>query len=128
MLINNKIYSKESDVHGYGVFAKEDINKGEIIEECPVIIIRSSNYYNLQRELKEYVFSWKENGNQTPAVIMGYGGVYNHSDKCSAHFYCDNEKRVMVYRAIKNIKKDEEIFLNYGDEYFDILQIKKVSI
>jgi SET domain-containing protein len=35
MLINNKIYSKESDVHGYGVFAKEDINKGEIIEECP---------------------------------------------------------------------------------------------
>ena len=32
-----KVYVSPSSIHGYGVFAKSRIGKGEIIEECTVI-------------------------------------------------------------------------------------------
>ena len=31
---NTSIEPRKSDVHGWGVFTKEKISKGEIIEEC----------------------------------------------------------------------------------------------
>ena len=33
----SKIYVDKSPVHGWGVFAKETINEGEIFEEVPVL-------------------------------------------------------------------------------------------
>ena len=31
---SDKIEIRKSPVHGYGVFAKDDITKGELLEEC----------------------------------------------------------------------------------------------
>ena len=39
LILNPKIEVKKSNVHGYGVFAKEDIKQGEILEECHFISI-----------------------------------------------------------------------------------------
>jgi hypothetical protein len=31
---NSKLEVRKSLIHGYGVFAKEDIKEGELLEEC----------------------------------------------------------------------------------------------
>jgi hypothetical protein len=39
IFISNKIEVRDSLTHGRGVFAKEDINEGEIIENCHFTIL-----------------------------------------------------------------------------------------
>ena len=34
VLIQGRTEVKKSSIHGYGVFATEDIKKGDIVEEC----------------------------------------------------------------------------------------------
>jgi len=124
MLINNKIYAKKSSIHGYGVFASDNILSGEIVEECPVIPI-NLEFKELPIEIQKYAFSWKFGIIKQPCIVMGYGGVYNHNDNNNLNFYVDGGKDVMVYIAIKDIAKGEELFVNYGPEYFSIHNIVK---
>ena len=46
-MIINKGYIKKSTLHGYGVFAKEDIKAGEVIEQaiCPTQVIEPKYEY-----------------------------------------------------------------------------------
>ena len=124
-LIFNKIYADNSPIHGYGVFASEDISKGEIIEECPVIKLNNTKFEELPKGIQEYAFSWKFGISQIPSIVMGYGGVYNHSDNNNLEYYSDNAKNVMVYKSNRDINKGEELFVNYGQEYFNITGIEK---
>ena len=39
LIFNNKIELRKSTIHGWGVFAKENISAGEILEEIPFLII-----------------------------------------------------------------------------------------
>ena len=123
-LVNNKIYADKSPIHGWGVFACEDISSGEIVEECPVIIM-DEKFDELPREIKKYAFSWKFGIIQKPCIVMGYGGVYNHSDNNNLEYYSDTVKGVMVYKASRDIKVGDELFVNYGQEYFLINRIEK---
>jgi len=41
-------------IHGRGVFATRDIKKGDIIEECPVLVMNKPNL-----DLFNYVFKWR---------------------------------------------------------------------
>jgi SET domain-containing protein len=45
--IAHKIVVRSSPIHGLGVFAKEVICEGEIIEECPVISLSSEHRHAL---------------------------------------------------------------------------------
>lgn len=123
-LINNKIYASKSPIHGWGAFASEDISSGEIVEECPVIKM-DEKFSGLPSEIKRYAFSWKYGLSQKPCIVMGYGGVYNHSDNNNLEYYTDEAKDVMVYKASRDIKAGEELFVNYGPEYFQMHGIEK---
>ena len=61
MIYNPKIYIDQSPVHGWGVFAKELIKEGEIIEECPVITI-PINKGETSSLLIDYRFNWPQIG------------------------------------------------------------------
>ena len=58
-------------------------------------------------------------------MVLGYGAVYNHDDNNSVYYYSDKDKNIMVYKTLRAIKKGEEIFVSYGQEYFKVLDIKK---
>lgn len=98
-----------SPVSGYGVFATRDIRKGEIIEECPYIVSRSSNVLGI---LKNYVFK-KDKTND--ALVFGYGSIYNHKDDNNAEWKIKDK---LIVTALKDIQKGDEIFVHYGDEYW----------
>lgn len=100
------------------VLADADIAKGEIVEEAPVIIIpKNEMKYINNTTLTHYEFIWNEKTGED-AIVMGYGMVYNHSFEPNIEFYPDYERKVMIFVALRDIKKGEELCSNYqqGDD------------
>jgi SET domain-containing protein len=116
----SKIYISNSPVHGLGVFASELINKGELIEECPILHLPvkrgETNYV-----LIDYTFVWPKSEDWNNHVIgLGNASLYNHSNNANAEWESDVQKGTFKFISTKEIKKDEEIFIYYGDEnYWD---------
>lgn len=108
-LVHNNLIVKKSPMHGYGVFAGKSIRKGEIIEECYIIITKGKD-----KALEDYYFDAKGKD----ALLTGYGIIYNHCDDDNAEYTLNLKRRLATFKAIKPIKKGEEIFVSYGDDWF----------
>jgi SET domain-containing protein len=108
----DKIYVSYSKVSGRGVFAKEDIQPGEILEESHFIELNEKDFNNIDDVLKEYVFTFPI-GNKNNCVVLGFGMIYNHSLIPNAYWECDEEMKLFRFISNRLIKKDEEIFTNY---------------
>ena len=112
---SNKIYIKFINIKkGWGVFCKEKILKGEIVEQCYGII---DNYKTTP--LKEYTFelntkTWETNDSIMP---LGYGGIYNHSDEPNIVY--DIIDKIIEFKATKDIEIGDEICHNYGKGYIE---------
>lgn len=115
-LIQNKIYVKKSPTHGYGVFAGKRIKKGEKIEECYFIFSKKGG----DKALEDFYFDVKGKY----GLFTGYGSIYNHSDHPNADYSINVNKRIATIKAVKDIRKDDEIFVTYGDEWFSSRGIK----
>jgi uncharacterized protein len=111
--MTDKIYVKQLSKKHRGVFAKTNIKKGETIETCPVLIIPLKDKKLIDKTFTfNYYFHW---GRQNqPAIALGYGSLYNHSYNPNADYSENIKKQVIIFKAIKNIKKDEEIRTNYN--------------
>ena len=104
---------KKSPIEGYGVFATRDIEPGEIIEECHILLreigdVGFGNYY--------FTIEGKS------ALPLGYGAIYNHADVPNAGY--DFENFLLIFRAIEFIREGEEILIYYGEKWFSMRKIK----
>lgn len=108
---------------GRGVFALRDFKEGEIIEKCPVINITVKERKHCEKTiLNYYVFPWKST--RSGCIVLGYGSIYNHSFDPNADWKQNFKEGVMTYKAIKDIKKGEEILINYNGEPDDLTPIE----
>ena len=106
-----------SPVHGQGVFATRAIAKGEIIERCPYIVIDDDDLAEANR-LQDYLFTSPDQPGDY-LCVLGYGMMYNHSDTPNAEWEIDDDDIQFVrFTALKPISDGEEIFQNYGQEYW----------
>ena len=115
MIYNPKIYVDKSPVHGWGVFAKEDIMEGEVFEECPVLTlpIEKGEVTSL---LIDYRFNWPQCVEyQEQVIALGNGSLYNHSENANAYWISNLENKTFQFISHREIKKGEEIFTWYGD-------------
>ncbi|MDP4104944.1 MAG: SET domain-containing protein [Bacillota bacterium] len=121
------IYLKDTQKYGRGIYAKRDIKKGEQIEVSPIIMISKEDWqkYLEKTILYSYCFYWEEN----LAIALGYGSLFNHSYHPNARFYNNMANLSIDFYAIRDIKKDEEITINYhGDPeddsplWFDVIE------
>ncbi|MES2217142.1 MAG: SET domain-containing protein-lysine N-methyltransferase [Pseudomonadota bacterium] len=118
-LFQNKLAVKKSTIHGFGVFADKDLRKGEKIEECCFV------YSDTEDEVViDYIF---EAGKKF-ALLFGYGSLYNHADEPNAEYEFNLKRRVATFTAATAIKKGEEIFVSYGDEWFTTRDVKKKQL
>ena len=101
---------RPSKIHNKGVFANYNIKKGDLIEIAPYIVITDKNGVN------EYVYLYTKTN--TFCLVFGYGSVYNHSANNNVDFYVDNENNNFEYYANRDIKKGEELFVTYGEQYW----------
>ncbi len=100
---------------GRGVFALKNFKEGEIIEKCPVINVTPTERKHCEKTiLANYIYPWRST--RSGSVVLGYGSLYNHSFNPNADWKQNFKSELMVYRALRNIKKGEEITVNYNGE------------
>jgi SET domain-containing protein len=116
------IIVKRTPKKGLGVFALKDFKEGEVIESAPVLTFTPKDRKNLEKTpLSHYIYPWKST--RGAALALGNGSIYNHSYSPNADWKQNFKTKSMVYRAIKSIKKGEEILVNYNGEPDDQKEI-----
>lgn len=100
-----------------GVFATEDIKKGELIHEAPVIPYPNREHIHIEKTiLADYVFEY---GINHSAVVLGYGSLFNHSYEPNAIYEINFESHSFKFYAQRDIKAGEEILINYNGDVDD---------
>lgn len=118
-LFQNKLIVKKSRLHGYGVFAEKNIKKGEKIEECYMIISKGGD-----KTLEDFYFDVKGKY----GILTGFGIIYNHADEPNADYTLNIKNKLVTIKAQRNIRKGEEIFVSYGEEWFSSRGIKSKKV
>lgn len=94
------------------LIATQDINKGDIIETCPCVIIDKNEVELIVKTLlNTYTFEWSRS---RLAAVLGYGMLYNHSYDENVRFDRNYKEKTMFFYASKDIKAGEELFINYN--------------
>jgi uncharacterized protein len=118
-LHSQPIYVAASPLGGRGVFAAKKIYAGDIIEVCPVIVMKPHEIEILDKTtLYDYYFLWEdeENDLKTCAIALGLGSMYNHKAPSNADYQMDMDHVMIDIIAVKDIESGEEITINYhGD-------------
>lgn len=113
-----KIFITKSQIHGYGVFAKEKIFEGEVIEECPIHDLNIP-HGTASSVLIDYRFNWPQGMTwEKQVVAWGYGSLYNHSNNANAYWRSNLEKETFEFVASKQINQGEEILVYYGGDAY----------
>jgi hypothetical protein len=122
---SRKTEVRKSQVHGYGVFAKEPIEAGELIEEVKMLKLSLRKGHTHDQIINDYAWvnsackcAKCEAEGPTNYMALGYGSIYNHSETPNALTRTDYKTEIRLITAIRRIEQDEEIFVTYGKKYF----------
>jgi SET domain-containing protein len=115
LLTSDKIYVSKSRIlnAGRGVYARCDIKKGEIIERCPIIEISKHDTSNLKESMLVTYFFYFGKNKERVAIALGFGSIYNHTDKPNTTYKIKSREKVIDFIALTDIKKNEELTFNY---------------
>lgn len=127
----NKVILGDSKVQGRGVYATIDIKKGEIVERCPLIEMEYRSKYQLDPKIFGYMYAQPPCGCDdcdkhgfVIHMVGGYGMMYNHQDNPNALWKFNYRQLLGDVIAVKDIAKGDEIFINYGNCYFNSKDIE----
>ena len=105
-----------SKKRGRGVFATEDIKKGTVIEISPVIVLTAAERNIIEKTIMfDYIFEWGKNKKRA-CVALGYVSLYNHEYASNCDYDMDYKNRTMTITTVKDIKKGDELSVNYNAE------------
>ena len=79
-----------------------------------IILLRPID--QLPPRLKTMVFNWGNLTSSSPsnALSLGFGSMYNHDNPANLRYEASVENESMRYFAVRDIKKDEELTINYN--------------
>jgi uncharacterized protein len=121
-------YIKDTETaKGRGVFASRDIAKGELLEVCPVVIIKA-RWSEMPQDLQRIVFDWSYLTKSEPAscVVMGWGSLYNHSNPANVRYAALADELCMQFMSSRDIHAGEELTINYNQTGGDIHSTKDI--
>ena len=107
------LFIDKSSKMGRGVFTRERIPAGTVIEISPVIVMDKKDKEYLDKTLlHNYIFEW---GKQKDKCCMALGLIpmYNHNYKSNCEYFMDFE--------------DETIFPNGSVQFDNTLLMKKIK-
>ncbi|NQZ14539.1 MAG: SET domain-containing protein-lysine N-methyltransferase [Alphaproteobacteria bacterium] len=107
---------------GRGVFAREFIKEGEIIECVPAIPVATSAIPEEGGAPDGYLLDWDpEEEGQEHCLALGMVMLYNHSESgANIRMESDTGEMTITVFALRNIQPGEELFWDYAcDIWFD---------
>lgn len=114
----NKTKVSKSKIHGWGVFAKCNIKKGEVIEECLFLKTPKDIKKNC-KSIRNYIFQYYG----CNIISLGNGSLYNHSNMPNAKYITNRKMNKLIFIAEKDIKKEQEILTSYSEKYWKCRKI-----
>lgn len=106
------LYVGPSELHGRGVFTTRAFAVGELIEECPVLVIpKAHRSFVDETSFSGYYFEWKGGAG---GLALGYGSLYNHSYRPNARYDPGRGHTTLRFTAVRVIKPGAEITVNYN--------------
>ena len=118
-MILPSLFISQTENMGRGVFTSENIAKGTLIEDSPVIVMSKAAEKLLnQTLLYDYIFEWGEKKDQC-CLALGYIPLYNHSYRSNCEYEMDFKNEMIKIKAVHFIKAGEELFINYNGDWND---------
>ncbi|MBM3422440.1 MAG: SET domain-containing protein-lysine N-methyltransferase [Chlorobi bacterium] len=115
----NSVRIGPSTVSGRGAFAAAAIREGDIVERCPALEVTDKD---IGGELLNYVFYGSDENKRL--IAMGNGMLFNHSSSPNVAYYREDTglgAELVIY-ALRDIARGEELFYNYGDDWWTTRQ------
>lgn len=102
---------------GRGLFAREPIAPGAIIEAAPVIILPAADCPGLDKTIiYDYYFHWDgdPDGDGRGALALGLVTLCNHSSRPRARVERNYDRLTLDLLATVQIEPGEEVTIDYG--------------
>ena len=116
---NPSLFIANSALGGRGVFTGVPIMKDDLIELCPVIVMKKGEMPLLDKTtLYDYYFLWGDDQEQC-VIALGYGSLYNHTAPSNADYGMDFDENLIEIFAVRDIEAGEEITINYHGDPLD---------
>jgi SET domain-containing protein len=98
---------------GRGVFARQAIKKGTVIERAPILLVPLEHLIGglYSPILSRFFYLWNK---KNAAICLGYGSLYNHSYQANAQY--QDGAMAITFSALRDIAKGEEITINYNGD------------
>ena len=110
------LYVAPSPLGGRGVFSREAIAEGTLIEICPVVVLPPEQLPIVHdTKLHDYYFLWGWEDNEC-AIALGYGSLYNHAYDPNARYLVDIDQDTIEIIARRDIPAGEEITVSYNGD------------
>lgn len=108
---------------GRGVYATRPFRRGSLVTSCPVLVWPEN--VAADKFIGRYVWSWQDERRRDharEALALGIASLFNHHPKPNTGSQRLYRRRRMVFRALRDIRRGEEIFVDYGiaAEYFEV--------
>jgi uncharacterized protein len=108
------LYVSPSLKGGRGVFTDKNIKANTVLEIAPVLLISSKDRKMIeQTNLTNYIFEWGAR-HRMAVLALGYVSLYNHDYASNCDYEMDFDSNTITIKAIKTIKKGEELCINYN--------------
>jgi SET domain-containing protein len=129
----NGLYMKYTKSKGRGVFCREHIASGEIIEVAPVFIFNEKDmehvhktsirdYYFKANKFSRSVYLWLNIGDSSKVACLSMGITSFCNHLIDPNAICEFAEESMVpffiLKAARDIPPDTEICINYGVAWF----------
>jgi SET domain-containing protein len=113
------LYVDKTKEMGRGVFTKEDLREGTVLEISPVIVMSGKDWKLLdQTKLHDYIFKWGKAEKQC-CMALGYIPMYNHSYSSNCDYQMNFRQHLMAIITVKEIAAGDELLINYNGEWND---------
>jgi len=116
---------------GHGVFATQYIPADTTLEECHHLRIREEDCSGI---MNDYVYNLlpecddSEEESEYCSLPLGWGCIFNHADDHNTEYWHDTERDLIVFHTIKDVSPGEQLFINYGKDWWETRECRPDSV
>lgn len=119
--IDKRLFVSKIQNIGYGVFAGKYIPKNTIIEVSLTKHVYDHQICEDLNLINDYTYYFDK---KKCVLSLGFGSIYNHADYGINNVSYVIKKNKIIYKTIKNIQKNQQLTVDYGDEWIKNRNIK----